>query len=82
MGEQPNATRNWIIEINNPLDKGYSREKLIDILMNGGKIKYFCISDEVSPSGTPHVHIFASYQNNVRFETMKNRFPQCHQNIY
>ena len=61
MKESPNASRYWMVEINNPLEHGFDRETILNILNNGAKMKYYCISDEVGEQGTPHVHIFGCW---------------------
>lgn len=76
--EVTNATRYWCIEINNPVEHGFTREKILDILQNGAKINYFCISDEVGKEGTPHCHIFACWNSAMRFQSLKNKFPTAH----
>lgn len=70
--------RKWLITINNPLEHGFSREKIIEILKLF-KPSYFCLCDEVGEQGTPHTHIFIYSLSPIRFSTLRKRFnDKCH----
>lgn len=71
-------SRKWQITINNPVEKGFTHDAIVEIL---GKFKgctYYCLSDEVGESGTFHTHIFIYSPSGVRFSTIKNRFEGGH----
>ena len=70
-------SRKFQLTINNPIEKGWTHEKIRNTL-DGGKPKYYCLCDETGENGTPHTHIYVYYENAVYFSTMKNRFPEAH----
>lgn len=70
-------SRKWNLTINNPKDYGLTREIITD-RMNSLFPNYYCISDEVSQSGTPHTHIFIYRKSPIRFSTIRSKFPTCH----
>ena len=70
-------SRKWNIVINNPQKYGLTREIIIDRL-NSLFPTYYCISDEISKSGTPHTHIFIYRKSPIRFTSLRNKFPTAH----
>lgn len=70
-------SRKYILEINNPNTYGFSHDSITGIL-DMLSINYYCYSDEISPSGTYHTHIFIYSQNPIRFSLLKRRFPIAH----
>lgn len=70
-------SRKWNLTINNPETVGLSHEEIIKIL---GLFfpRYYCMSDEISTTGTPHTHIFLLSDSPIRFSTLKGRFPVAH----
>lgn len=71
-------TRKWNLTINNPLDKGLTREVIKEIVSEFKNVLYWCISDEIGAGGTPHVHMFIVFSNARSFSTLKNKFPTAH----
>lgn len=71
-------SRKWIIVINNPLEKGYTREYIKEIFQKTENIRYWCISDEVGEEGTPHTNIFIYFSKVARFSYIKKRFEGGH----
>lgn len=71
-------TRKWQITINNPVEKNYTHDVIIDILKSFKSIIYFCLSDEIGENGTFHTHIFCAFSSGVRFSTMLNKFNGSH----
>ena len=67
--------RKYQLTINNPAEKGFTHDKIKEILLNSNPI-YFCLCDEQGQ--TYHTHIYVCYENAVYFSTMKNRFPTAH----
>lgn len=71
--------RKWQLTINNPLEKGYTHDKLKELL---GQIKsciYWCMSDEKGlQEETYHTHIYICCKNGVRFSTLKKKFDGAH----
>lgn len=71
-------SRKWQITINNPVEKGYTHEKIVEILKEFKSIVYYCMSDEIGEAGTYHTHIFIAAGSGIRFSTLLNRFEKCH----
>lgn len=79
MAEKSNPeSRKWLVTINNPLSHGCTHEAIRDIITNWSPITYWCIGDEKGDNGTYHSHIFLYSKNNVRFSTVKKKFPMAH----
>lgn len=76
--EKNTRSRKWLLTINNPIEKGYTHERLSEILSEFRGLLYWCMSDEVGQEGTYHTHIFFCVQNPVKFSTLKNRFDGAH----
>lgn len=68
------------LTINNPKEKGYSHDKIKQILItNFPTIKYFCMADEQgNKEETFHTHIFICFSSRVRFSTVKKHFETAH----
>ena len=80
MGNTRDTQRNaYQITINNPLDKGYSHEKIMEKLVTKfTTLVYFCLADEVGEEKTCHTHIYMYCSSRVRFSTIKKVFPEAH----
>ncbi len=72
------STRKYLLTINNPIDNGYSHERLRAILSEFSGVRYWCMCDEVGEQGTPHTHVYVVFKNCVMFETMLKRFYGVH----
>lgn len=74
-GDDP-RNRKWLLTINNPEEHGVTNELIERTLQDMGSFRYACYSHEVGlETKTHHIHIFAVFDNQVRFSTLKNRFP-------
>ncbi|MBE6838167.1 MAG: replication protein [Ruminococcus sp.] len=72
-------SRKWLVTINNPLEKGYTREVIKEKLSLFKGCIYWCASDEIGgEEHTPHTHIFFYCENAVKFSTVKERFEGGH----
>ena len=71
-------SRKWQITINNPKEKGFTHEKLKEILSQMPSIVYWCMADEVGEQGTYHTHLFFQVKSPMRFSTLKSKFPSAH----
>lgn len=71
-------SRKWQVTINNPLEKGYTRETIKEKVSTLTSLVYWCISDEKGAGGTPHVHFFLAFSNAVRFSTLLRLFDGGH----
>ena len=73
------TSRKWQVTINNPLEKGYTHDKIKEILGKYKNCIYWCMSDEKgNKEETYHTHIYICCSNIVRFSTMRNRFDGAH----
>ena len=71
-------SRKWQITINNPVDKGYTHDKLKEILGTFNTLAYWCMSDEIGEGGTYHTHIYMVCSSVVRFSSIKKKFDGGH----
>lgn len=71
-------SRKWQITINNPVEKGYTHDKIVEILSDFKGCVYYCLSDEVGEGGTFHTHIFVACANGLRFSSLKKAFDGGH----
>lgn len=71
-------SRKWQITINNPVDKGYDRQEIIDIVSNLKSVIYWCMADEIGENGTYHTHVFLCSRSGIRFSTIKKNFEGGH----
>lgn len=72
-------SRKWQITINNPIDKGFSHDRIKEILSSFKPLLYWAMCDEAG--NTHHTHIYAVFSSAVRFSTLKNKFPEAHLEI-
>ena len=70
-------SRKWNIVTNNPIESGFTRDVLTEILMQFNP-DYFCMADEIGENGTYHTHIFIYSRSPIRFGTLKSRLPTSH----
>ena len=71
-------SRKWQVTINNPLEKGYTHERIMDVMGQYKNCIYWCMSDETGEEGTFHTHIYLHCTSGVLFSTMLNRFGGGH----
>lgn len=71
-------SRKWQITINNPKEKGFTHEKIKDILKEFKSLVYWCMSDEIGENGTYHTHLYLHNSNQLRFSTLQKRFQGAH----
>ena len=71
-------SRKWQVTINNPADKGYSHDKLKEIVSNMKSVIYWCMADEVGDNGTYHTHVYLHGRGGIRFSTIKKNFDGAH----
>lgn len=67
--------KNWVIVVNNPLDKGFSDyclgfDEATDVYMICGK--------ERGEKGTPHIQAYVQFKSRWKFERVKKRWPHAH----
>lgn len=79
MSNEGSDTQSYMYQltINNPIEKGYSHEKIIAILRTEfSTFLFVCMADE--HGSTHHTHLFVVFESRVRFSTLKRRFPEAH----
>ena len=70
-------SRSYQITINNPLEKGFTDDK-IDQIIAKSRVTFACYAHEIGANGTPHVHIYMLFPTPRRFSTLKRKFPGAH----
>ena len=70
-------SRKYQLTINNPEKCGFCRDVILEAL-TAMSLDYFCISDEIASTGTPHTHIFIYSKAPIRFYTIQKRFCVAH----
>ncbi len=77
--EKDTQSRKWQITINNPLEKGYTHDRLKEILSEMKSLVYWCMADETgNQDGTYHTHIYLHGRGALRFSTIRKRFEGGH----
>ncbi|MDF2988295.1 MAG: putative replication protein [Eubacterium sp.] len=65
------------LTINAPIDKGFTHERIIEIIRSNFKtITYFCMADEQGSQF--HTHVYVVFAFRVRFSMIKKYFPEAH----
>lgn len=75
---EDSRSRKWQVTINNPIDKGYTHDKIKEIMKEYTGCVYWCMADETGEEGTFHTHIFLVCSNAVKFSVMLKRFMGGH----
>lgn len=71
--------RDWFFTINNPVEKGYTHEKLKEIIETTGARDYWCMCDEIGlEEETYHTHLYIRFTNNIHFSSMQKKFKGAH----
>ncbi len=75
--EKDTQHRKYLLTLNQPLEKGYTHEKINEILQNNFKsIRYYCFAEE--KGNKHHIHIYISFSSPVRFSQIKKYFKEAH----
>ena len=71
-------SRSYQITINNPKEKGFTDEKIEQIIAKS-RVTFACYAHEIGENGTPHVHIYMLFPSARRFSTLKKKLcPGAH----
>lgn len=71
-------TRKYQLTFNNPLNYGFTHEKINDTMKNFN-YSYYCLCDEIGAAEkTPHTHLYFVCENAIRFSKVKKCFPSAH----
>lgn len=71
-------SRKWQITINNPADKGFTHDRIREILSSMKSVVYWCMADEIGENGTYHTHVYLQGRGGINFSTVKKRFDGGH----
>lgn len=72
-------SRKWLIEINNPVEKGFTHEELKARLLQIKNLDYWCMCDEIGgKTKTYHTHIYIFRSNAIRWSQLDNLFHGGH----
>ncbi|HQA59155.1 MAG TPA: replication protein [Acetivibrio sp.] len=72
------SSRKYQLTINNPIEHGFTHEKIKELLGLFPGIVYWCMCDEIGQEGTPHTHIYLVSKNAIMFQTIHKRFYGAH----
>ena len=75
MGD-PKGCRKWNITINNPLDYGFTHQRIKDCIESLKSVKYWAMCDEMG--STLHTHIIIYRNGQILFQSLKKLFPPSH----
>lgn len=77
--DETKMSRKWLLTINNPVEKGYTHDKLQELMKQFTNVTFYCMSDEIGlKTKTYHTHLFMYSPNGIRFRTVQSRIPNCH----
>lgn len=69
------SKRKFLLTINNPVDHGFTHERIRAILSDFPGVIYWCMCDEIGlETKTLHTHLYVVFKNSVMFDTIHNRF--------
>lgn len=72
-------SRKWQITINNPIEKGFTHEKIQELLSKFKSLVYYCLADEIGgETQTFHTHIYIAFSSGVRFSSLLKKFQGGH----
>lgn len=71
-------SRKWQITINNPVEKGYTHDRIKEILSGMKSVIYWCMADEIGEKQTYHTHLYLQGRGGINFSTIKKRFEGGH----
>lgn len=69
-------SRKWLLTINNPSEKGFTHDRIKELVSGLASVSYWCMADEEGK--TYHTHVFLCCKNQLRFSTLKNKFDGAH----
>lgn len=80
MGETNANTqsRKWLVTINNPTEKGWTHDKIKEVLHDFPTLQYWCMGDEIGNEETIHTHIYFVLENGIRRRTLDTKLKGGH----
>lgn len=77
--ERDRQSTRFLLTLNNPLTYGYAHDEIRRIIHEHFKhVSFYCMSDEVSDTGTPHTHVFILLGSKKRWSAVQNAFAHGH----
>lgn len=73
----PTRTRRMQVTCNNPIEKGFTSEKIKET-MNRWKTEYYCFCFETGEEGTYHFHLYCYFKNPQSIKTISKAFGNAH----
>lgn len=71
-------SRKWQLTINNPVDKGYTHDRLKELLSDMKSVVFYCLADEIGENETYHTHLYIHSKGGIRFSSLKKKFDGAH----
>lgn len=82
INEQPDTCRKWQLTFNDPIPKGWTHDKIKEVIAKFKNVVYWCMSDETGlDSGLFHTHLYIVFKNQIMWETMQKRFKGVHREM-
>lgn len=76
------ASRKYLLTINNPVEHGFTRDVLHNTLNGLKSCMYWCMGDERGlEQGTYHMHLYLAFRNPAEFAMIQERFYGAHIDI-
>lgn len=72
------SSRKFQLTINNPIEHGYTHDRIKAYLSEFTGLRYWCMCDEIGEQGTPHTHVYVVFNSSVMFDTLHKRFYGVH----
>lgn len=80
--KQPEKSRKWMLTFENPIDKGWTHEKIKDSILKYENIVYWCMSDETGGvTGTFHTHLYIVFENPIHWKSIHKTFEGVHRDV-
>lgn len=69
----------WLLTCNNPDKHGYDYDLIQSTILTKFKtVVYYALCQEVSGTGTPHIHLYLACSSNIRFSMLQKHLPKWH----
>lgn len=76
--EKDTQSRKWLLTINNPVNLGFTHDRIKEIIGNMKSVIYWCMADEIGKNGTYHTHVYIQSRGGIRFSSLKKKFDGAH----
>lgn len=71
-------SRKWQLTFNNPVEHGFTHDKIVEGIEALAAVRYWCMCDEVGHEGTYHTHLYIVFDNPKLHTVLANAFPGAH----